>query len=60
MALDIHKLDTNEHIFGIQDGQYNCLVDIFEQFSKMTGIYIDQYGKTDLNIKNIKTYRQNK
>jgi hypothetical protein len=55
MALDIHRLDTNEHIFGIEDGQYNCLKDIFEQFSRMTGVYIDQYGKTNLNIKYLVT-----
>jgi hypothetical protein len=53
MALDIHRSDTNEHIFGINDDQYNCLDDIFEQFQKTTGIYIDKYSDTYLSIGNI-------
>ena len=51
MALDIHRLDNDEHIFGLDnDGLYI----IFEQFKKRTGIEIDWYGDTILNIENQK------
>ena len=54
MALDIHRSDNNEYIFGINDELYNCLEAIFEQFKYATGFRIDPYGDTKLNIDNIK------
>ena len=53
MALDIHRSDNNEYIFGLDDERYNGLYKIFEQFKSRTGIEIDQYSDTNLNIKNI-------
>ncbi|MCL1992120.1 MAG: hypothetical protein FWG66_04150 [Spirochaetes bacterium] len=54
MALDIHRADNNEYIFGLDDERYNGLLVIFEQFKNSTGIFIDQYGNTDLDLKNIR------
>lgn len=54
MALDIHRLDNNEYIFGLTDELYDNLYTIFERFKNFTGIYIDQYGDTNLDIGNIK------
>ena len=54
MALDIHKSDNNEYICGIDEKHYNCLHIIFEEFKNSTGIEIDQYGDTSLDIENIK------
>ena len=54
MALDIHRSDNNEYIFGINDELYNCLEPIFEQFKYATGFRIDPYSDTKLNVDNIK------
>jgi len=51
MALDIHRPDTDEFIFSLNDERYNCLSVIFEWFEKPTGIYIDPYGDTILDVK---------
>ena len=52
MALDIHKLNNNEYILGLDDEYYSCLSPIFEQFKYSTGLYIDQYGDITLSVKN--------
>ena len=54
MALDIHRLDNNEYILGLDDEYYNALETIFEQFKYSTSIFIDQYSDTKLNINNFK------
>jgi len=53
MALDIHRLDTDEYILGLNDEKYNCLSVIFEWFEKQTGIYIDPYSDTILDAKHL-------
>ena len=52
MALDIHRLDNNEYILGLDDEYYSCLSTIFDQFKYSTGLFIDQYGKITLSVKN--------
>jgi hypothetical protein len=51
MALDIYRTDNNEYLFGLDDEYYGYLEIIFDQFKKITGIYIDQYDTTILDIK---------
>jgi hypothetical protein len=38
MALDFHRLDTQEYLFGLIDEQYDCLSPIFETFQQWTGL----------------------
>jgi hypothetical protein len=54
MALDIHRIDTNEYIFSLNDERYNCLSVIFEQFGYRNGREIDPYGDTIIDNGNIK------
>ncbi|XZF14883.1 hypothetical protein ACTHGU_01995 [Chitinophagaceae bacterium MMS25-I14] len=44
MALDFHRLDNNDFLFGLDDGQYNYLSGIFKSFEMWTGLAIDQYS----------------
>jgi hypothetical protein len=55
MALDFHRLDNNEYLFGLDDNKYNLLDDIFQTYKSWTGISIDQYSDTKLSIENQKT-----
>jgi len=55
MALDFHRLDNNEYLFGLDENKYNLLDDIFQTYKSWTGISIDQYGDTKLSIENQKT-----
>jgi hypothetical protein len=55
MALDIHRLDNNEYLFGLDSSKYEHLFDIFESYLNWTGIYIDEYGDTKLAVENQKT-----
>ena len=55
MALDIHKQDNNEYLFGLDSSKYEHLFEIFESYQNWTGTYIDQYGDTKLTIENQKT-----
>jgi len=56
MALDIHRLDNDEHIFGLSDSEngYGFVDIIFERFATKTGIYIDWYSNTVLDVNNMK------
>ena len=54
MALDFHRLDTNEYLFGVNDIEYAHLESIFMEFKKQTGIFIDPYGDTLLNVMHLK------
>lgn len=58
MALDFHRLDTNEYLFGLDDEQYNCLHDIFKIFHQWTGLEIDPYNDIQLTTENCKTLLQ--
>lgn len=50
MALDFHRLDNNQHLFGLDNNNFNLISEIFETFRQLTGIFIDQYGDTELSI----------
>ena len=54
MALDFLILENKEHLFGLESQKYSELEEIFETFKLWTGIYIDEYGDTDLTISNQK------
>jgi hypothetical protein len=55
MALDIHRLDNNEFLFGLDGNKYNRLFEIFENYKNWTGILIEQYDDTKLSVENQKT-----
>ena len=55
MALDFHRLDNNQYLFGLDNNDYNLLADIFETYKQRTGVFIDQYGDTELTIDNQKS-----
>ena len=54
MALDFHKADNQEYLFGLDDTKYNNLDKIFTEYKNWTGIYIDQYSDAKLPIENQK------
>ncbi|MBW1294144.1 hypothetical protein [Aquimarina litoralis] len=54
MALDFHRLDTNEYLFGVNDTEYAYLESIFIEFTQQTGIFIDPYGDTQLKVTHLK------
>ena len=60
MALDIHRLDNGEHILGLSDskGGYSSIDMIFAKFQKRTGINIDWYSDTILDVSQIKFLAQ--
>jgi hypothetical protein len=60
MALDIHRLDNGEHIFGLTDhpNGYGSIDIIFAKFAKRTGITIDWYADTTLDVSNLKFLMQ--
>ena len=60
MALDIHRLDNGEHLFGLSDyaNGYGSIDIIFAKFAKRTGINIDWYANTVLDINNMKFLMQ--
>jgi hypothetical protein len=60
MALDIHRLDNGEHIFGLSDYEngYSSVDIIFAKFAKRTGIAIDWYADTILDANNLKFLMQ--
>ena len=55
MALDFHRSDNNEYLFGLTDQQYDCLTPIFGIFQQWTGIQIDPYKDMQLTTDNCKT-----
>ena len=58
MALDIHRSDNNEHIYGLNDERYNCLCIIFEKFQQRNGKEINPYADTIIDVGNIKLLMQ--
>ena len=52
MALDFHRADTNEYLFGINDSQYANMEEVLQTFKKQTGIIIDMYSDAKLAVKN--------
>ena len=50
MPLDIYNLNTNEHIFALNDDLYDLLFSAFEHHYQQTGLFIDQYGDLTLDI----------
>lgn len=50
MALDIHRLDNHDHLFGIDDIKFKNLNDIFTAYKHWTGISINQYDDTRLTV----------
>lgn len=55
MALDFHRFDNHEYLFQLDGKKYNNLSEIFTGYKQWTGIYIDPYGDTILNVENQKT-----
>ncbi len=55
MALDIHRLDNNEYLLGLDSNKYDHLFEIFESYKNWTGILIEQYNDTILSVENQKT-----
>lgn len=54
MALDFHRLDNNEFLFGLDDAKYANMEAIFLEYRKNSGIYIDPYRDTKLTVENQK------
>lgn len=52
MALDFHRLDNNQYLFGLNDRKYNSLSGILEIYQHWTGILISQYSDAILSIEN--------
>ncbi|WP_108870049.1 hypothetical protein [Aquimarina aquimarini] len=50
MALDFHRLDNNEYLFGLDDHIYTHLEVIFTEYKHQTGIFVDPYGDTELTV----------
>ncbi len=55
MALDFHRLDNNEYLFGLDDNALDALAGIFEVFTHRTGLIIDPYGNAKLSTDNQQT-----
>jgi hypothetical protein len=55
MALDFHRLDNNEYLFGLDDRQFQALFEVFETFRQWTGLVIDQYDDLKLTPDNQQT-----
>ena len=58
MALDFHRLDTEEYWFGLDDEQYTRLSNLFEIFQQWTGLQIDAYKDMRLTTENCRTLIQ--
>ena len=54
MALDFYRKDNKEHLFVLDDNQFEYLIEIFNEFKYQTGLLIDQYGDLKLTIENQK------
>jgi hypothetical protein len=52
MALDFHRLDNREYLFGLNDEQYNFVYEIFKTFKHSTGLVIDLHADLQLSIEN--------
>ncbi|WP_128755247.1 hypothetical protein [Aquimarina sediminis] len=54
MALDFHRHDSNEYLFGLDDSKCTHLEVIFNEYKQWSGVYIDPYGDTKLTVDNQK------
>ncbi|MDP8171228.1 hypothetical protein QJU96_08010 [Pasteurella skyensis] len=55
MALDFHIYGTEEYLYGLESNKfYDLEEDIFIPFKYRTGIYIDEYGDSQLSVDNQK------
>jgi hypothetical protein len=54
MAIDFHRLDNREYLFGLDNKKFKNLDEIFTEYKNWTGISIDEYGDTKLTIENQK------
>ena len=54
MALDFHRLDNKEYLFGLDDKKYKNLDEIFTEYKNWTGVFIDPYSDMKLTIENQK------
>lgn len=50
MALDFHRLDNTEYLFGLDDSKYAHLETVFTVFKKQTGVYINMHADATLTI----------
>ncbi|TPN86813.1 hypothetical protein [Aquimarina algicola] len=55
MALDFHKLNNREYLFGLDDSRFKNLNEIFIEYKNWTGTIIDLYNDTKLTIEGQKT-----
>lgn len=55
MALDFHRLDNKEYLFGLDDKSLDALANIFETFTHWTGLVIDPHGDLKLSTENQQT-----
>ena len=55
MALDFHKSDTNEFLFGLDNKQYLYLSLIFDIFHQWTGLEVNLYKSMQLTKENCQT-----
>ena len=56
MALDFHRLDNQEYLFGLDSKKLFSLCEIFTEYERWTGVHIDEYGDTKLSVKNQSEY----
>lgn len=54
MALDFHRLDNREYLFGLDNNKYKNLYEIFTEYKNWTGFLIDPYSDIKLTIENQK------
>lgn len=50
MALDFHRLDNSDYLFGLDTAKYNMLEEIFETFRYWTGLVINPYTDNRLSV----------
>jgi hypothetical protein len=51
MAVDFHNLNypgSTQAIFSLNDADLEYLKEVLAQYKKLTGVYIDPYGKTSV------------
>lgn len=49
MALDFHRLDNSDYLFGLDSSKYTLLEELFETFSHWTGLAISPYADQRLS-----------
>lgn len=56
MALDFHRSDNREHLFGLEDKDLARLQDLFTTFHHWTGLSIDPYSDLMISAENQETF----